>query len=156
MVRILIGLIDRAHDIFQEVITMTTDNSRLTLEPGKVFGWTMYPGYGEYPYRSPIIVLEVIPRRSRTFDLRFFNIFYSAGVQEMTYQLCTLRRERSFLVAEVLEIDERTERAVIVEPMTRRWVENFAPAFIPQLNRLFDPSRGPNPIAFKELMVSAI
>jgi hypothetical protein len=119
-----------------------------------VCGWTMYPGYGSYPYRSPIIVEEVVPHGGRAFDLMFINIFYAAGVQKMTYRLRTLRRERTFQIAEVVEHDGTSERVVIIEPMTRAWIEDVASAYIAQLDRLFDASDKPDPAAFGALMAS--
>lgn len=135
---------------------MTTKLGRLTLERQGVFGWTMYPGYGDSPYRSPIIVEEITPLGSRTFDLRFLNIFYAAGVQEMTYRLRTIRRERSFHVAEAIEPDGGSERVIIIEPMTREWIEDLAPSYAPQIDRLFISSHRPDPDAFKALMASAV
>lgn len=133
---------------------MKTDYQRLTLERQMVFGWTMYPGYGGYPYRSPIIVEDVVPQGGRTFDLGFINIFYAAGVQKMTYRLRTLRRERTFQVAEALEYDGSSERVVIIEPMTRAWFEDHAPALVAQLDRLFSASDKPDPEAFRVLMAT--
>lgn len=130
---------------------MAIDDQRLTLARQGVFGWTMYPGYGDGPYRSPIIVEEVTALGGRTLDLRLLNIFYAAGVQEMTYRLRTLRRERTFQISEVIEHDGLTERVVILEPMTPTWIEDLAPKCIPHLNMLFDPLSEPIPEAFKAL-----
>jgi hypothetical protein len=93
--------------------------------------------------------------RGRTFDLRFLNVFYAAGVQEMTYRLRTLRRERTFQIAETLEQDGPSERVVIIEPMTRAWIEDLAPAYTVQIDRLFSASDTPSPDAFRALMASA-
>ena len=134
---------------------MAEDHPRLTLERQMLVGWTMYPGYGSFPYRSPIIVEEVVPRGGRTFDLKFMNVFYAAGVQGMTYRLRTLRRECTFHIAEVLEDDGPSDRVVIVEPMTRAWIESLAPHVIAHVDRLFDASDKPNREAFNALMASA-
>lgn len=134
---------------------MTTDHQRLTLERQGVFGWTMYPGYGDFPYRSPIVLEEIVPQGGRTFDLKFLNIFYAAGVQEMSYRLRTIRRERSFHIAEALEPGGRSDRVVIIEPMTRAWIEDLAPAYTCQLDTLFSSSQRPKPDAFKALMTTA-
>lgn len=134
---------------------MSKDQKRLTLERHMIFGWTMYPGYGGLPYRSPIIVEDVVLRGGRTFDLEFVNVFYAAGVQRMTYRLRTLRRERTFHVAEALEDDGPSDRVVIIEPMTRGWIESLAPHIITHADRLFDASQKPNREAFIALMASA-
>jgi hypothetical protein len=134
---------------------MAEDQQRLTLERQMIVGWTMYPGYGSLPYRSPIIVEEVVPRGGRTFDLKFINVFYAAGVQRMTYRLRTLRRERTFHIAEDLEDDGPSDRVVIIEPMTRGWFESLAPHISTHVDRLFDASGKPDREAFVALMASA-
>lgn len=133
---------------------MKTHDPRLTLECQMVYGWTMYPGYFDYPYRSPIIVDEIVPRGGKTFDLKFINILYAAGVQEMTYRLRTLRRERTFHVAETIEYNGRAERVVIIEPMTRAWIEELAPTWIAQAETLFDDSGQPITDAFRLLIAN--
>lgn len=131
---------------------METEYPRLTLERQMVCGWTMYPGYASYPYRSPIIIEELIPQGGRTFELRFINIFYAAGVQEMTYRLRTLRREPTFQIAEAFEHDRPSGRVVIIEPMTQAWIEELAPTCVAQLDRLFIEPNTPDPDAFRALM----
>ena len=102
------------------------NSSRLTLEPRLIYAWTMYPGYGDGPYRSPILVHEVEPIGERRFDLSFMNIFYAAGVQNAVYRLRTLRREEKFIIAEQLIDGLKTDRVVIIEPMTRAWLRDYA------------------------------
>lgn len=94
---------------------------RLTLVDGEFYGWTMYPGYGDSPYLSPIEVLGLRTLGGRCFELQFLNVFYAAGMQKMGYTLRTLRRERSFLVAEQVEENLPTDRVVVIENFTPQW-----------------------------------
>lgn len=130
----------------------------LTLEPRQIYSWTMYPGYSDCPYRSPILVHQVEPIGDRRFDLSFLNIFYAAGVQNTVYRLRTLRREEKFIIAEQLEGGLKTERVVIIEPMTRAWLRELAQTFPPAIDYLtrdfFDGS-SPVPEAFQKLASSA-
>jgi len=52
---------------------------RLTLERGTWYGLTMYPGYGDGPYHSPIRVDDIKPQGQRLFKLSFLNLGYAAG-----------------------------------------------------------------------------
>lgn len=134
---------------------MDMKSRRLTLERQSVYGWTMYPGYGGGPYRSPIIALEVIPLGGRTLELSFLNVFYAAGVQEMNFRLRTLKRERCFYIAEVIEIDGPADRAVVIEPMTPQWIEDLVPSLKGRIDSYFSPDGTPYNDAFKRLMSSA-
>ena len=112
----------------------------------------MYPGYGDTPYRSPIAVLGFKPLGLRRFDLDFFNIFYASGVQHMGYRLRTLRRERTYLVAEQIERDGKlTDRVVVIERLTRDWVHHAAPQCTQLIERLFDSEGEPIPTEFERL-----
>lgn len=123
-----------------------------TLRSVGVYGWTMYPGYGEMAYRSPIIVFEVRPRGYRRLDVDFLNIFYAAGLQHMTYRLRTLRRERSFLIAEQIREDGKlSDRVVAIEPLTRAWFLQAAPQCSHLVERLFDDVGEPSLADFKRL-----
>jgi len=95
--------------------------ARLTLERGRWYGWTMWPGYLDAPYFSPIRVDAVNPLNtgSGRFDLDFLNAGYASGVQDMTYALRTLKREASYLLASV----EDSDRAVCIERLDLAWLE---------------------------------
>ena len=97
--------------------------TRLTLERGKWYGWTMYPGYGDEAYYSPIWVRELAPLGDRQFRLDFFNLAYAAGVQDTSYTLKTLKREATYLVAAQPDSD----RTVIIEPLTKSWFRQHYP-----------------------------
>jgi hypothetical protein len=122
---------------------------RLILQPEQVYGWTMYPGYGDIPYRSPIFVVAIRPLGHRQLELEFINILYAAGVQRMTKQLRTMRRAETFIVAE--ELGPSADRVVIVERLTRDWVRHSTPQCIPSLETLFDDSGAPRAAEFCRL-----
>ena len=129
-----------------------SSTTRLALIPGRVYGWTMYPGYGDMPYRSPISVHDLRPLGLRSFDLKFFNIFYALGVQHMGYRLRTLRREETYLVAEQIERDGKlTDRVVVIERLTRDWMHHAAPQCTHLFERLFDVEGQPVTTEFERL-----
>lgn len=74
----------------------------------------------------------------------------------MTYRLRPLLRERTFHVADAIEHDGRSERVVIIEPMTPVWIEEIAPTWVAQAETLFDNSYEPTPDAFRLLMANKI
>jgi hypothetical protein len=61
--------------------------ARLTITRGQWYGWTMWPGYGDQAYYSPIWVRGVRPLGKRRLEIELFNIGYAQGVQDMTYML---------------------------------------------------------------------
>ena len=127
-------------------------NLRLTLERGNIYGWTMYPGYSGYPYRSPIRVDSIEPLGQRTYKMMFLNMFYAVGVQHMGYTLRTLRREATYIVAEQVETGEATDRIVIIEPMSERWMDEHVPKQINSWDILFDANGAPVAPSFLRLM----
>lgn len=118
------------------------------------YGLTMYPGYLGYAYRSPILVDNVTPHGGRQFELEFVNIFYAAGVQQMAYELRVLRREASYLVAEVMHQDRSSDRTVVIEEMSPDWIKENVHRRIPQAQRMFDEAGRPIRTAFLELCSS--
>lgn len=128
---------------------------RLTLSPRTFYGWTMYPGYFDTPYLSPIEVRHIRPLGQRRFDLGFLNVLYAAGVQAMEYRLRTLRREESFMIAECVEGDRPSGRVVVIEPFSPSWcvrVESLAGA----IDRLFDGNGLPKRDAVYQLLASSL
>lgn len=125
---------------------------RLTLIPKRFFGWTMYPGYAGGPFLSPIQVKTITPLDGRTYDLDFLCIGYAAGVQDMTYRLRTMRRESEFLVAEQLQDDQPTDRIVIIENLTRKWMKRCLPNWPGGPDCFFDAQGQPLENAFFTLM----
>jgi hypothetical protein len=92
---------------------------RMTLEQGSWYGWTMFPGYFNTPYHSPIKVSRIEPLRTGRglFTLHFYNMGYAEGVRNMAYELRTLRREQHHILAAV----ENSDRSVAIVPLNRQW-----------------------------------
>lgn len=107
---------------------------RMTLEPGRWYGWTMYPGYVDRPYHSPIKVLEVraLGTGRELFDLEFHNLAYARGVRNMHYRLRTLRRERHHIIAAQADSD----RSVVIVPLGMAWIDIYAANLKDQLGEL--------------------
>lgn len=97
--------------------------TRMTLERGQWYAWTMYPGYGDEPYYSPILVRDLEPNGGRQFRLDFLNLAYAAGVHIMSCDLKTVKREATYLVAILPDSD----RTIIIEPLTKRWFDQHLP-----------------------------
>ena len=97
--------------------------TRMTLERGQWYAWTMYPGYGDEPYYSPILVRDIEPLADRQFRLDFLNLAYAAGVQNMSCDLKTVKREATYLVA----VRPDTDRTIIIEPLTKRGLLQYFP-----------------------------
>lgn len=98
-------------------------SERLTLLPGQWYGCTMYPGYGDGTYHSPIWVRHVQPMGNRRFTLEYLNLAYAAGVQMMAYDLETLNRQEQYLIAAI----PASDRSVVIEPLTTTWFRNHLP-----------------------------
>ena len=94
--------------------------ARLTITRGQWYGWTMWPGYGDHAYHSPVWVREVQPLGKRRLRIDFFNLGYAQGVQDMSYTLQTLKREQSYLLASVPDSD----RSVAVEALSMHWIRS--------------------------------
>jgi hypothetical protein len=103
----------------------------------------MYPGYGGGPFLSPIQVKTVTPLGNRTYDLEFLCIAYAAGVQDMTYRLRTIRREKEYLVAEQLNGQQPTDRVLIIENLTRTWMKRCLPDWPGGIDGFFDTEGRP-------------
>jgi hypothetical protein len=104
---------------------------RMTLEPGRWYGWTMYPGYLDRPYHSPIKVLGVraLGTGRGLFDLEFHNLAYAEGVRNMGYRLRTLRRERHHIIA----AEDESDRSVVIVPLGMVWIDIHAASLKDQL-----------------------
>lgn len=95
---------------------------RFTLLPGHWYGLSMYPGYGDCPYHSPILVRSIEPLGERRFELAFWNLGYALGVQDFKKQLKTLRRGLSHLVAEETEVEDRT---YVLVHFNAHWMQRY-------------------------------
>lgn len=97
---------------------------RFTLVSGDWYGLTMFPGYFDCPYHSPIRIDSINARGGRQFDLQFLNLGYAAGVQNFQKRLRTLRRAKTHLVAEETEVQDRT---YVIVRLNTEWLHNHFP-----------------------------
>lgn len=97
-----------------------------TLTQGRWYAMTMYPGYTDDPYRSPIEVNRIHLLGNHTFRLDFWNVGYAQGVQGFQVDYRTLRRHETSLIAQQVDNKERT---VIFERLTGAWIGAFVPQF---------------------------
>lgn len=111
---------------------------KFTLVRGRWYGLTMFPGYADCPYHSPIKVYSIEPIGSRQFILKFDNVAYALGVQDFVKRLRTLRRGRSHLVAAETEVEDRTYVIVHLNPF---WLERHFPHLQP--TKYFDTTGQP-------------
>lgn len=121
--------------------------ARFTLQRGQWYGLTMFPGYADAPYHSPIRVDAVTPLGNRCFELRFLNLPYAAGVRDFGMRLRTLRRARNHIIAEDTEGGDRT---YVVCALTPGWMRQHFANIEPR-NPLFDECGRPVGEAFLKL-----
>lgn len=103
---------------------------RFTLIAGDWYGLTMFPGYFDSPYHSPIRIDSIDALGGREFDLQFLNLGYAAGVQNFRKRLKTLRRAQTHLVAEETEVQDRT---YVVVCLNAQWLKSHYPHLRPEL-----------------------
>ena len=118
----------------------------LTFLPGRWFGLTMYPGYADVPYVSPIAVERVTASGARSFELAYLNLAYASGVQNLVKVYRTLKRTKSYLAAEEVG---NLDRTLIFEHLTAEWMRrNFSEIGV---SGLFDASGEPSDVAFRRI-----
>jgi hypothetical protein len=132
-----------------------SDHVRLELRPGSFYGWTMFSGEFDKPYRSPIRVDDIDYRHEGVFQLSFLNIFYAAGVQGMVYLLRPLRWEKTYLLAEQLQGRTPNDRVIIVEQLDKRWMKENVPSLSGELSTFFSEDGQPVAEGFLQLLATA-
>lgn len=107
-----------------------------TLEKGKWYGMTMYPGYFHTPWHSPIRIREIRPLKSGTglLDIDFFNAAYAEGVQNFTYSLRILKRGEQYMLAAIQE----TDRAISLVNCDTNWMGEYFPNQMPRLTEYME------------------
>ena len=90
-----------------------------TLEKGKWYGMTMYPGYNATAYHSPIRIDAIHPGGFglRRLDIDFYNAGYAPGMQDFSYSLDILKREEGYLLAAI----RKNDRAIAIMPFNLEW-----------------------------------
>jgi hypothetical protein len=121
---------------------------RFTLERGQWFGLSMFPGYADAPYHSPIRVDAVKPLGDGCMELKFLNLGYAAGVRDFTRRFRILRRGSAHIV---LEATERPDRTYVICALNRSWIAHCCSALAEHSEQLFDTDGEPIPDAFVRL-----
>ena len=107
---------------------------KLTLERGRWYALTMYPGYTDQPYHSPIRVDEIKPLGNGLIEVEHLNAGYAEGVQMMTKGYRVHRRGALHMVLNELHSPERT---VIIERLTGEWIRTHAPWFVDRIANMY-------------------
>ncbi len=107
--------------------------SKFMVEAGRWYALSMYPGYGDQSYHSPVEVHGVTPLGNGLIEIDHLNAGYAEGVQQMKKKYRVHRRGERHLVLDELHVPERT---VIIEPLTARWIVAQAPWFVGRLREL--------------------
>lgn len=104
--------------------------TKFTLEPGRWYA-TEFIGdeFGEeLRSYSPIRIERVVPKGGRQYVLAFYHANYPAGVRDKEYELETLERSATFVLAR-----SRTHvppRLMLIYGMTSLWLRNHFSASI--------------------------
>ena len=106
---------------------------KFTIEPSRWYALTMYPGYADQAYFSPIEVHRVTPLGNGLMEIDHLNAGYAQGVQQMTKKYRVHRRGKRHIVLDELQAPERT---VIIEPLTAQWIIAHAPWFVERLREV--------------------
>lgn len=108
-------------------------SERLRLSPGRWYGWLMLPGYSERggaPYRSPIHVTAVTPRKTGKgiLGLTFRNVLYAQGVQDFDVDLRILTHHRDYLVGTLLYGEQGPhDRTAVISRISLEWIRQMCP-----------------------------
>ena len=95
---------------------------QLHLEVGGWYAWQMFPGYSASPYRSPIRVAHVEPRKTGQGILRlgFYNAAYASGVRDFSKDLRVLKHTDRFILA---DFPNEPDHAAAIHVLTLAWLQ---------------------------------
>ncbi len=79
---------------------------------------------------SPIRVEEIRPKGGRRFSLAFYHANYTEGVRDKVYELETLERGATFMLARSRE--HNPARLMLIYPATRTWLREHFGATVPE------------------------
>lgn len=117
------------------------------LERGDWYALTMYPGYWDVPYHSPMRVDGIAWLDEQHFMLEFLNLAYAAGVRDFRIECAILKAAPEFLACSPVD---QPDRMYVFAKLTRAWMTaNFPQVAI---DRLFDDAGVPNPSGFLALI----
>lgn len=93
------------------------------------FGMTMYPGYADTTYYSPIHLDGFQLLDDDHFHLDFQNIGYAGGVQNFTVEFELIRGTTEY---QLCFAKNHPDRTYVFVPLTRNWIESHTPYFAEQ------------------------
>lgn len=117
------------------------------LEPGGWHALTMYPGYWDVPYHSPIRVDGISWLDEQHFMLDFLNLAYAAGVRDFRIECAILKAAPEFLACSPVD---QPDRMYVFAKLTRVWMKAHFPHIV--TDPLFDDAGRPNAHAFLALI----
>lgn len=117
---------------------MVNQSTKFTLAPHHWYGFTMFPGYTEAPFHSPLRVDTLKPLGYRRLEIGALLLAYAAGVRDRTIRLIVLKRTADHLVCEPADNPGRT---YVITPLTRSWMRQYFPNL--EMHELFDPEGHP-------------
>lgn len=106
--------------------------AQLRLEPGRWYGMTMWPGYGDRPYHSPIRI-DAFEDLGGELSVEFLNAAYAQGVRDFTERLVPLAHQPDYLIARIADQPERT---VAIVDISQYWLETYFPRLVEEVNSL--------------------
>lgn len=119
------------------------------LETGGWYGLSMFPGYSDVPYHSPVKVNELASLNDWSFSVEFLNVAYAAGVQQFDQTFAILKETSEFVAC---ESDDHPDRLYLFSMLTKGWIG----ACLPELGRddLFDDNGAPIERSFLSLFAA--
>jgi hypothetical protein len=100
------------------------NKSRFTLEHGKwyacQFFGDFFKGFEAQCSYAPIKVEEVRPMGNRKYELHFYHANYPAGVKDKVYELQTIERGQSFILAKTTEKED--PRFLRITTISAEWI----------------------------------
>ena len=106
--------------------------NRFSLEPGRWYAAELLgEEFGsEIRSYSPIRVEEIGPKGGRSFSLAFYHANYPEGVRDKVYELETIERSATFILARVCE--HSPARLMLICPVTSAWLREHFGATVPE------------------------
>jgi len=100
------------------------NDAAFSLAEGGWYGVSMFPGYADAPYHSPIRVNRIEQLDPHRFELDFLNLAYAAGVQQFSLEFEIVKTAPGFLASEP---KGQLDRLYIFAKLTSSWMKAHFP-----------------------------
>ncbi|WP_237438393.1 hypothetical protein [Alteraurantiacibacter buctensis] len=117
------------------------------VEPSGWYALTMYPGYWDVPYHSPLRVDGIEWLGEQHITLEFLNLAYAAGVRDFRIECAILKAAPDFLACSPVD---QSDRLYVFAKLTRAWMTANFPNVA--TDSLFDEAGRPDERAFLALV----